>query len=63
MGCGEIVIANILGHSKGKGTTRGYIHGVDAIAKREANRIADAIAAYLDGNLNVIPMKREASNA
>jgi integrase len=55
MGIGELTIAHILGHSAGRGTTRGYIHGVDAIARSEANRVASAIASYLDGS-NVVPM-------
>jgi integrase len=59
MGCGELVIANMLGHSKGKSTTRGYIHNVDGIARRESNRVANAIAAHLEGETNVIQFDKE----
>ena len=62
MGIGELTISVILGHAgggRGKSTTRGYIHGVDAIARREATRVANAIANYLNGETNVVPMRAD----
>ena len=50
LGYSEATIATMLGHSR-TGTTRGYIHKLDSALIAAADRVAEHIAAAMDGAL------------
>lgn len=61
MGVGKLTSDAITGHSLGKDASTGYLARavVDEIARRESNRVANAIWSYLEGETNVVQFEKE----
>jgi integrase len=59
LGFSELTIAALIGHRKGTMTSR-YTHHADAVLLAAADKVAEAVASYLQGNApaisNIIPI-------
>jgi integrase len=65
LGYSEATIGAMLGHSKGSGTTRGYIHKLDPALIAAADRVSEHINAIMQDSpiAELIPLRRNTRGA